>query len=114
MEKDLNKHFFKDVQMASRLMKSWSASLIIKEMETQTTMRCHCTSVRCHQKGKRWQIGKNVEKREEPWYPIDGIANGAVTMENCMEIPHKIKNGTTVQSSNPLLVVYPKEIQSLS
>ena len=91
MGKDLNRLFFKeDLLMAKKYMKSYTTSLVIREMQIKTTMRHHLPLL-------EWLLSKRQEllseskdmKKREHLCTVGGNVIWYSYLENSMEVSQK-------------------------
>ena len=85
-------------------------------MQIKTTIRYHLTQVRMAEKTKQKQQTNKCWQgcgEKESLKAIVRMSIGAVTMENGMQVPQNIKNGTAAQSNSPTSgYIYPKKFKS--
>ena len=102
---DLNRHLSReDTQMANKLMKRCSASLIIREVQIKTILRRYFiptrTAITRHIFFKLASAGKYVKKWEPTLGPATGTVKGCGTVKNSMAVPQNIKPRNTIRSGN--------------
>lgn len=80
--------------MASRYVERCSTPLVIREIQTKTTVRYHHTLSRMATltESRNRSAGENVEKTE----PLCTAGGAAATSGNSTKVPQTIKSGTTV------------------
>ena len=95
--KDMNRNFTEDIDMANKHMRKCSTSLAIREIQIKPTMR-YClipvimAKINKTGNNKFWGgCGKG-----NPLALLVGTQADAATLENCVEVPQRVKNRATL------------------
>ena len=100
--------------MVNKHIKICRTSLIIRDLQRKATryIILHLSGQLLPKKQQIITVGDDLEKRE-PSGSFGGNVNWGSHCENCMEAPQKIKNRTTIWSSNSIIGIYLNKIKLL-